>query len=713
MADFTQFVQVMGSIKSDRKKPRRPSAQSVVSPPSPPKKQRSGQKEKLTSPKAVKTKAKSPSKQAKKEIKEKEKKEKKELQKQRKSSSTGNLSQPPRRQSADGADGHDGEVQWRTQARASTAQSGPTSPAEPKKSPAKKQAKIKKAKSKSSSDIASADNYAEPDDSIVKDMAKEDIDTTQGKSKSKSKSKINSVDNRMTDINMNRLSLLRTASVRSTEYGFGDEDPIDDFNDPVPEVSRSNLTVEGELGQGAFGVVLKGKLKDEHGKIVACACKTLKDVKNKDAMEELKAEALLCWTLNHPNIVACLGQISNGAPAMLLLEFMSNGSLMSYLQDLPQLPRLQRLMKMSIDIARGMEHLTESGHIHRDLAARNVLVNEELECKVADFGLSRAIDENQYYQSEGGMVAIRWAAPEAYKYKKYSAGSDVWSYGIVLYEIWTKAAMPYGKKWTNMNVMLKVEDGFRLGAPPDCPKAVYQLMIQCWNPRRKLRPQFASIKERLQMAYDMLFPDDYDDGGYLLVPGADNDGEELEQLESLYIGLPVPTEDDIDNANEYEYQVTESVKPTAEIAVSKAHAILSKPDRFSPERLQSKRASNPQPQASIPAIQKFGKNFDLRKQEQAADVVKVAGDKRVEVAGVKSVKDVLALSRNLEVQSAAEETGLLVAKQEYGVDLAPSQWKESTGRALESVPTIRTGNKAGGKKRCTCRRAKCVCGARS
>lgn len=103
------------------------------------------------------------------------------------------------------------------------------------------------------------------------------------------------------------------------------------------------------------------------------------------------------------------------------------------------------------------------------------------------------------------MVPIRWTPPEAYKYKKYSSKSDVWSYGILLYEIWTRAALPYGKDWTNLNVMMEVERGFRLPAPPDCPRAIYKVMMDCWNPMRALRPDFKSLVERLKMAYEMLF----------------------------------------------------------------------------------------------------------------------------------------------------------------------------------------------------------------
>lgn len=362
----------------------------------------------------------------------------------------------------------------------------------------------------------------------------------------------------------------------------------------VPEIDRALLAMDKELGQGAFGVVMKAKMDMPDGTVRTCACKTLKDSKNADDMDALVAEAELVSQFDHKNVVKCFGYVTIGEPPMIVFEFMSNGSLFSYLHGLPELPKLQRLMKMAIDVACGMEYLAQGNNVHRDLAARNILVSEEIECKISDFGLSRDLDDDTYYESDGGMVPIRWTPPEAYKYKKYSSASDVWSYGITLYEIWTKGALPYGKKWTNMNVMMEVEKGYRLEAPPKCPKAVYQLMLQCWNPMRRSRPTFASIKDRLEMAYDMMFPPE-EETAVEEDPDVDLDYGDMDQM---YYGVPVPTEETLDVESNYlsepkPVQASQALQLTKELLQKQEDAaadakkaykgkdVAQKPDRFS------------------------------------------------------------------------------------------------------------------------------------
>eukprot|EP00041_Stephanoeca_diplocostata_P025194 m.654831 g.654831 ORF g.654831 m.654831 type:complete len:1020 (+) comp22692_c0_seq1:441-3500(+) len=510
----------------------------------------------------------------------------------------------------------------------------------------------------------------------------------------------------------------------------------------VPEIDRARLAMDKELGQGAFGVVMKAKMDMPDGSVCTCACKTLKDSKNADDMDALVAEAELVSQFDHKNVVKCFGYVTVGEPPMIVFEFMSNGSLFSYLHGLPDLPKLQRLMRMAIDVACGMEYLAQGNNVHRDLAARNILVSEEIECKISDFGLSRDLDDDTYYESDGGMVPIRWTPPEAYKYKKYSTASDVWSYGITLYEIWTKGALPYGKKWTNMNVMMEVEKGYRLEAPPKCPKAVYQLMLQCWNPMRRSRPTFASIKDRLEMAYDMMFPPE-EEAVVAEDPDLDLDYGDMDQM---YYGVPVPTEDTLDVESNYLSEPA-PVKPSQALQLGKelqqkqedaatdakkaykGKNVAQKPDRFSHLSSPKEKRISQTPAGSSPLAGGGGghpansprlstgaestlvkKSGSLRRQRVVSQMVQETDNTTVEYTHSAKVSDMIKLSNVKETQSALEETGLERAHR-VGLTTTPIQkveYVESVGRATDVTPM----RPAGGRKRCVCRRFKCVCGAR-
>lgn len=171
-----------------------------------------------------------------------------------------------------------------------------------------------------------------------------------------------------------------------------------------------------------------------------------------------------------------------------------------------------------------MAYLSDMNYVHRDLAARNVLVNVQLVCKIADFGLSREIENasdayttrvsstsedvhytphlqysiesvlltHLYFNLQGGKIPVRWTAPEAIAFRKFTSASDVWSYGVVLWEVMSYGERPYWN-WSNQDVIKSIEKGYRLPAPMDCPEALYQLMLDCWQKQRTHRPAFSSI----------------------------------------------------------------------------------------------------------------------------------------------------------------------------------------------------------------------------
>uniref|UniRef100_A0A3Q2PBQ4 Ephrin type-A receptor 7 n=1 Tax=Fundulus heteroclitus TaxID=8078 RepID=A0A3Q2PBQ4_FUNHE len=183
-----------------------------------------------------------------------------------------------------------------------------------------------------------------------------------------------------------------------------------------------------------------------------------------------------------------------GKPVMIITEYMENGSLDSFLRRHDGQFTVIQLVGLLRGIAAGMTYLSDLGYIHRDLAARNILVNSNLVCKVSDFGLSRVLedDPDAAYTTSGGKIPIRWTAPEAIAYRKFSSSSDVWSYGVVMWEVMSYGERPYWNL-TNRDVIKSVEEGYRLPAPMGCPAALHTLMLDCWQKDRNERPRFCQI----------------------------------------------------------------------------------------------------------------------------------------------------------------------------------------------------------------------------
>uniref|UniRef100_A0A8C1GJM8 receptor protein-tyrosine kinase n=1 Tax=Cyprinus carpio TaxID=7962 RepID=A0A8C1GJM8_CYPCA len=272
------------------------------------------------------------------------------------------------------------------------------------------------------------------------------------------------------------------------------EDPNTAVLKFASEIHPSHVTKQKVIGAGEFGEVYRGILKAPGRKETAVAIKTLKPGYTEKQRQDFLGEASIMGQFSHQNIIRLEGVVTKFKHAMIVTEYMENGALDKYLKDHDgEMPSFQ-LVGMLRGIAAGMKYLSDMSYVHRDLAARNILVNSNLECKVSDFGLSRVLEDEPEgtYTTSGGKIPIRWTAPEAIAYRKFTSASDVWSFGIVMWEVMAFGERPYWDM-SNHEVMKAINEAFRLPAPMDCPSAVYQLMLQCWLQDRSKRPRFGDI----------------------------------------------------------------------------------------------------------------------------------------------------------------------------------------------------------------------------
>ncbi|KAM5284940.1 ephrin type-A receptor 5 isoform 12-T12 [Hipposideros larvatus] len=276
------------------------------------------------------------------------------------------------------------------------------------------------------------------------------------------------------------------------------EDPNQAVHEFAKEIEASCITIERVIGAGEFGEVCSGRLKLPGKRELPVAIKTLKVGYTEKQRRDFLGEASIMGQFDHPNIIHLEGVVTKSKPVMIVTEYMENGSLDTFLKKNDGQFTVIQLVGMLRGIAAGMKYLSDMGYVHRDLAARNILVNSNLVCKVSDFGLSRVLEDDPEaaYTTRGGKIPIRWTAPEAIAFRKFTSASDVWSYGIVMWEVVSYGERPYWEM-TNQDVIKAVEEGYRLPSPMDCPAALYQLMLDCWQKDRNSRPKFDEIVNML------------------------------------------------------------------------------------------------------------------------------------------------------------------------------------------------------------------------
>uniref|UniRef100_A0AAV2KZ43 Tyrosine-protein kinase receptor n=1 Tax=Knipowitschia caucasica TaxID=637954 RepID=A0AAV2KZ43_KNICA len=282
------------------------------------------------------------------------------------------------------------------------------------------------------------------------------------------------------------------------------------------EVAREKISMHRELGQGSFGMVYegtaKGVVKDEPETRVAI--KTVNEVASMRERIEFLNEASVMKEFNCHHVVRLLGVVSQGQPTLVIMELMTRGDLKSHLRSLRKpnsttqvLPPMKKMIQMTGEIADGMAYLNANKFVHRDLAARNCMVAEDFTVKIGDFGMTRDIYETDYYRKGGkGLLPVRWMSPESLKDGVFTTMSDVWSFGVVLWEISTLAEQPY-QGMSNEQVLRFVMEGGLLDKPDNCPDMLFELMRMCWQYNPKMRPSFLEIISSIRGEMEAPFSD--------------------------------------------------------------------------------------------------------------------------------------------------------------------------------------------------------------
>uniref|UniRef100_A0A9J7WZ83 receptor protein-tyrosine kinase n=1 Tax=Cyprinus carpio carpio TaxID=630221 RepID=A0A9J7WZ83_CYPCA len=283
-------------------------------------------------------------------------------------------------------------------------------------------------------------------------------------------------------------------------------------------ISERLLTLGRMLGKGEFGSVREAFLKSENNSGQKVAVKVLKtDINSSSDIEQCLKEAAYMKDFHHPNVIQLIGvslhrRAQQRLPIpMVILPFMKHGDLhtyllMSRLGDEPFTLSQQILIQFMLDITRGMEYLSSKNIIHRDLAARNCMLNENMSVCVADFGLSKKIYSGDYYrQGSVSKLPVKWIALESLADNVYTTQSDVWAFGVTMWEIMTRGQTPYPGV-ENSEIYEYLIKGERLKQPPDCPADIYEIMHSCWSPVPKCRPSFQHLIDQLELLCAKLNP---------------------------------------------------------------------------------------------------------------------------------------------------------------------------------------------------------------
>ncbi|KAF7461471.1 focal adhesion kinase 1 [Marmota monax] len=261
------------------------------------------------------------------------------------------------------------------------------------------------------------------------------------------------------------------------------------------EIQRERIELGRCIGEGQFGDVHQGVYMSPENPALAVAIKTCKNCTSDSVREKFLQEALTMRQFDHPHIVKLIGVITEN-PVWIIMELCTLGELRSFLQVRKYSLNLASLILYAYQLSTALAYLESKRFVHRDIAARNVLVSSNDCVKLGDFGLSRYMEDSTYYKASKGKLPIKWMAPESINFRRFTSASDVWMFGVCMWEILMHGVKPFqGVK--NNDVIGRIENGERLPMPPNCPPTLYSLMTKCWAYDPSRRPRFTELKAQL------------------------------------------------------------------------------------------------------------------------------------------------------------------------------------------------------------------------